>query len=61
MNVQLVGDNVAIEGWMGVGPDHRVREYRFPNFSINVITSLRGARQDAPRRGLGGDGQRAAL
>jgi AsmA-like C-terminal region/Protein of unknown function len=40
MNVQLVGDNVAIEGWMGVGPDHRVREYRFPNFSINVITSL---------------------
>ncbi len=40
LNVQLVGDNVAIEGWMGVGPDHRVREYRFPNFSINVITSL---------------------
>ena len=40
LNVQLVGDNVAIEGWMGVGPDHHVREYRFPNFSINVITSL---------------------
>jgi AsmA-like C-terminal region/Protein of unknown function len=40
MNVQLVGDNVAIEGWMGIGPDHHVREYRFPNFSINVITSL---------------------
>jgi hypothetical protein len=40
MNVQLVGDNVAIEGWIGVGADHRVREYRFPNFSINVITSL---------------------
>jgi AsmA-like C-terminal region/Protein of unknown function len=40
MNVQLVGDNVAVEGWMGVGADHRVREYRFPNFSINVITSL---------------------
>jgi hypothetical protein len=40
LNVQLVGDNVAVEGWMGVGPDQRVREYRFPNFSINVITSL---------------------
>ena len=40
VNVQLVGDNVAVEGWMGVGPDQRVREYRFPNFSINVITSL---------------------
>ncbi|HJZ30300.1 MAG TPA: AsmA-like C-terminal region-containing protein [Hyphomicrobiaceae bacterium] len=40
VNVQLVGDNVAIEGWMGVGADHRVREYRYPNFSINVITSL---------------------
>ena len=40
MNVKLVGDDVAIEGWMGIGADNRVREFRFPNFSLNVVTSL---------------------
>ena len=39
-NVKLVGDNVAIEGWMGIGPDHKPREFRFPQFSLNVIGSL---------------------
>jgi hypothetical protein len=40
MNVKLVGDDVAIEGWMGIGADNRVKEFRFPNFSLNVVTSL---------------------
>lgn len=40
LNVKLVGDDVAIEGWMGIGADNRVREFRFPNFSLNVVTSL---------------------
>ena len=40
LNVKLVGDDVAIEGWMGIGTDNRVREFRFPNFSLNVVTSL---------------------
>lgn len=39
-NVKLVGDNVALEGWMGVGADNKVREFRFPTFSLNVVTSL---------------------
>jgi len=39
-NVKLVGDNVAIEGWMGIGPDHKLKEFRFPQFSLNVIGSL---------------------
>jgi hypothetical protein len=39
-NVKLVGDNVAVEGWMGIGPDHKLREFRFPQFSLNVIGSL---------------------
>jgi AsmA-like C-terminal region/Protein of unknown function len=39
-NVQLVGDGVAIAGWMGIGPDNRVKEYAFPDFSVNVITRL---------------------
>ena len=40
LNVRMVGDDVAIEGWMGIGADNRVKEFRFPNFSLNVITSL---------------------
>ena len=39
-NVRLVGDNVAIEGWMGIGADNKLKEFRFPNFSLNVVTSL---------------------
>jgi hypothetical protein len=31
---------VAIEGWMGIGADNKVKEFRFPNFSLNVVTSL---------------------
>lgn len=39
-NVKLVGDNVALQGWMGIGADNKVKEFRFPVFSLNVITSL---------------------
>jgi hypothetical protein len=39
-NVRLEGDNIAIEGWMGIGADQKVREFNFPQFSLNVITSL---------------------
>jgi hypothetical protein len=39
-NVTLVGDNVALQGWMGLGADHRPKEFHFPVFSLNVVTSL---------------------
>jgi AsmA-like C-terminal region len=39
-NVRLVGDDIAIEGWMGIGADSKLKEFRFPNFSLNVVTSL---------------------
>ena len=39
-NVRIVGDDVAIEGWMGIGADNKLKEFRFPNFSLNVVTSL---------------------
>jgi hypothetical protein len=39
-NVKLHGENVAIAGWMGAGNDFRIREFRFPQFSINVVTSF---------------------
>jgi AsmA-like C-terminal region len=39
-NVRMVGDNIAIEGWMGIGADNKLKEFRFPNFSLNVVSSL---------------------
>lgn len=39
-NVKLVGENVAMAGWMGAGADFRIREFRFPQFSVNVVTNL---------------------
>jgi hypothetical protein len=39
-NVRLDGENVAIAGWMGAGPDFRVKEYRFPQFSLNVVSNF---------------------
>ena len=39
-NVKMHGDNVAIEGWMGVGADHKVKEFKFPHFSLNVVSRL---------------------
>jgi hypothetical protein len=39
-NVRMVGENVAIEGWMGIGADNKAKEFRFPNFSLNVVSSL---------------------
>jgi AsmA-like C-terminal region len=39
-NVKLHGENVAMAGWMGAGADFRVKEFRFPQFSLNVVTSF---------------------
>jgi hypothetical protein len=39
-NVRLDGEDVAIAGWMGVGQDLRVREYRLPQFSLDVVSNF---------------------
>ena len=39
-NFRLIGDNIAIDGWVGLGPDHHPMEYHFPHFSINVVTNI---------------------
>ena len=54
-NVKLVGDNVAIEGWMGIGPDHKLKEFRFPQFSLNVDRLPRTHGKAAARQRLGRD------
>lgn len=39
-NFKVSGDDVAIEGWVGVGADSRMREFHFPTFSVNVVSRL---------------------
>ncbi len=39
-NFKLDGENIAIDGWVAIGPDNRVREFLFPEFLINVVSSL---------------------
>jgi hypothetical protein len=39
-NVRLDGENIAIAGWMGAGQDFKVREYRFPQFSLDVVSNF---------------------
>ncbi len=39
-NFKVSGENIAIDGWIGIGPDNKAREYYFPDFSLNVVTNL---------------------
>lgn len=39
-NFRLVGDNIAIDGWLTVDDKREVSEFYFPNFSINVVSRL---------------------
>ena len=39
-NLKISGDDVAIEGWAGIGADNKLREVHLPGFSLNVITRL---------------------
>lgn len=39
-SVRLVGEDIAVEGWMGLDGANRLREFVFPDFSINVVSRL---------------------
>ena len=39
-NFQIVGDDIAISGWMGLDSNERLKEFQFPEFSVNVISRL---------------------
>ena len=57
LNVRLVGDDVAIDGWMGIGADNKVQGVPLPQLLAQCRHQPRDARQGAPRRRLGGDGE----
>jgi hypothetical protein len=39
-NFTVVGDDIAIGGWAALGADNRLREFSFPDFTLNVVTRL---------------------
>ena len=39
-NFKVAGDNVAIEGWLSVDEGNEVREFYFPDFSLNVVSRV---------------------
>jgi len=39
-NFKIAGDDIAIEGWVAIGDDNRLREFYFPDFSLNVVTRM---------------------
>ncbi|MDH4982688.1 AsmA-like C-terminal region-containing protein [Hyphomicrobium sp. D-2] len=45
-NFKVAGDDIAIEGWAAIDADNRLREFYFPDFSLNVVTRMevRGTR-----------------
>lgn len=39
-NFRIIGDDIAIDGWISLGPDEKPNAFYFPDFSFNVITHL---------------------
>ncbi|MEZ5851144.1 MAG: AsmA-like C-terminal region-containing protein [Hyphomicrobiaceae bacterium] len=39
-NFKVTADNIAIDGWVEIGPDNKPRRYYFPEFSLNVVSNL---------------------
>jgi hypothetical protein len=39
-NFKLAGDNITIDGHVQIGPDNKPLSYRFPGFSLNVVSNL---------------------
>ena len=39
-NFKVAGDDIAIEGWAAIDAENRLREFYFPDFSLNVITRM---------------------
>lgn len=48
-NFKLTGDSIAVDGWIGLGPDNKVQQVRFPNFSLNVVGRLEVEAKRGPK------------
>ncbi|MDX2155474.1 MAG: AsmA-like C-terminal region-containing protein [Hyphomicrobiaceae bacterium] len=47
-NFKIAGDTITVDGLVQIGPDNKVQAYRFPGFSLNVVSNLEveGRRRD---------------
>lgn len=39
-NFKVAGDDIAVEGWVGIGPDSKMKEFYFPEFTLNVVSRI---------------------
>ena len=39
-NIKMAGDNIAIEGWAAINAQNDLKEFFFPDFSLNVVSRL---------------------
>lgn len=39
-NIKLVGENIAVEGWAAIDSKNDLKEFFFPEFSVNVVSRL---------------------
>jgi len=39
-NFRLDGENIAIDGWVSIGPDNKARAFYFPEFLLNVVSNM---------------------
>lgn len=39
-NFKLDGENIAIDGWVSIGPDNKPRAFYFPEFLLNVVSNM---------------------
>lgn len=39
-NFKVIGENIAIEGWVSIDATSEAREFYFPDFSLNVVSRL---------------------
>ncbi len=37
---KVLGDDIAVDGWISLGADNKPREFLFPTFSLNLVSQL---------------------
>jgi hypothetical protein len=39
-NFKVAGETIAVEGWLGIGADGKMKEFYFPEFTLNVVSRM---------------------
>jgi len=49
-NFRVVGDTIALDGWVAMNEKRELSEFSFPNFSLNVVSRLQVSGKINPQR-----------